>query len=545
MRGVTTGFRIGIREERHLRSATRNLKSAADNPQVISTYLEREAALGRLHHIHPVPSSPAIHVSPCGAIPKKHKPGKWRLIVDLSSPEGHSVNNAIPQELCSVTYASLDQAVAMTQPLGKGCLLAKLDLREAYRAVPVHPSDQRLLAVQWKGVTYIDRALPFGLRSAPKLFSALTDAMMWFLYERGVGAALHYLDDFLLLGPPDSASCGQALSTTLALCEELGFPVAPEKTEGPTTVLTFLGIELDTSCQVLRLPDEKRERLLATILQWSSQSACPMPRGSGKKRDLLSLIGLLSHAAMVVRPGRAFLRSLFDAASLARELDHWVHLSKAARADLAWWYTFLQIWNGKSTMPPSNPSFVIRSDASGSWGCGAVYDNRWFQLEWPPLWKAVSIAPKEIVPIVMAVILWGPYWAGQRVCCLCDNAAVVAAVNKGSAKDPALSHLLRLLAFASAVLDVYITACHFPGVLNVAADALSRNRLQQFFLLNPQAAPVPAIIPPELRELVLNRELSWTSPHWMALWSNCWRAALRLPPANRISQPSVAMQHSA
>ena len=158
-------------------------------------------------------------------------------------------------------------------------------------------------------------------------------------------------------------------------------------------MLTFLGIELDTSRQVLRLPDEKRERLLAAILQWSSQSACPMPRGSGKKRDLLSLIGLLGHAAMVVRPGRAFLRSLFDAASLARELDHWVHLNKAARADLAWWYTFLQVWNGKSTMPPSNPSFVIRSDASGSWGCGAVYDNLWFQLEWPPLWKAVSIAP--------------------------------------------------------------------------------------------------------------------------------------------------------
>ena len=145
----------------------------------------------------------------------------------------------------------------------------------------------------------------------------------------------------------------------------------------------------------------------------------------------------------------------------------------------------------------------------------------------------------------MAVILWGPHWAGQRICCLCDNAAVVAAVNKGSARDPALAHLLRLLAFASAVLDVYVPACHFPGVYNVSADALSRNRLQQFFLLNPQASPVPAIIPPELRELVLNRELRWTSPHWMALWSNCWRAALCLPPANRTSRPSVATQHSA
>ena len=57
--------------------------------------------------------------------------------------------------------------------LGKGCLLAKLDLRQAYRAVPAHPSDRRLLAVSWEETVYIDKALPFGLRSAPKnLFSS-------------------------------------------------------------------------------------------------------------------------------------------------------------------------------------------------------------------------------------------------------------------------------------------------------------------------------------------------------------------------------------
>ena len=443
------------------------------------------------------------------------------------------------KELSSVTYASLDRAVILAQALGKDCLLAKLDLEEAYRAVPVHPSDQRLLAIRWDGVTYLDRALPFGLRSAPKLFSALTDAMMWFLYERGARAALHYLDDFLLLGPPESTVCAQSLTMTLALCEELGFPVASEKTEGPTTVLTFLGIELDTSSQMLHLPDDKRERLLATISRWSSHAMSPSFRRTGKKRDLLSLIGLLSHAALVVRPGRAFLHSLFEAAARVRELDHWVHINEAARADLAWWYTFLKIWNGRSIMPPTNPPFVIRSDASGSWGCGAVYDNLWFQLQWPRSWEEVSIAPKELVPIVMAVTLWGPYWAGQRVCCLCDNAAVVAAVNKGSARDPTLAHLLRLLAFASAILDVYVTACHYPGVYNVSADALSRNRLQQFFLLNPQASPVPAIIPPELKELVLNMELSWTSSHWMAPWSNSWTAALRLPHSRRTSQLNV------
>lgn len=546
LRGITAGFRIGISSDRHLRPARRNLKSADDNPQVITAYLNREVELDRLVRLPACTESSSLPVqtSPFGAIPKKHRPNKWRLIVDLSSPQGHSVNEAIPTPLCSVSYSSVDQAVALACSLGRGCLLAKLDLKEAYRAVPVHPTDQRFLGVCWEGVTYIDRALPFGLRSAPKMFSAITDAMIWFLLERGVKSTLHHLDDFLLLGPPHSLVCQQALHTTLALCEELGFPVAPEKTEGPTTSLTFLGIKLDTQEQQIRLPREKQERLLATIALWMSKTECPTPRGAGKKRDLLSLIGLLNYTAVVIRPGRAFLHSLYEAAATVQHLDRWVHLNRTARADLSWWYTFLQVWNGKSIMPPKNPPFVIRSDASGSWGCGAIYENLWFQLRWPLSWQAVSIAPKELLPIVVAVVLWGPHWAGQRICCLCDNMAVVAAINKGAARDPVLAHLLRLLAFSTAVLDIHVAACHLPGVHNTSADALSRDRLQHFFYLNPQASPVPTIIPTELRELVFNRELSWTSPTWMGLWSASWTAALRLPPARPINRLNVVTQPS-
>ena len=62
----------------------------------------------------------------------------------------------------------------------------------------------------------------------------------------------------------------------------------------------------------------------------------PTPKASGKKRDLLSLIGLLSHAATVVRPGRPFLRSLIDAAATTSELGHYVHLNSSARADVTW-----------------------------------------------------------------------------------------------------------------------------------------------------------------------------------------------------------------
>ena len=180
--------------------------------------MDREVSLGRMFSValRPSHNSP-IQLSSFGVIPKKNKPNKWRLIVDLSSPKSRSVNDAVSKELCSIAYVSLNDAVAWIQSLSRGFLLAKLDLREAYRAVPVHPSDQRLLWVQWRGTYFIDRVLPFGLRSAPKIFSALTDAIMWVMHEKGVQHALHYLDNFLLLGPPTSQVCRSALLTTYHL----------------------------------------------------------------------------------------------------------------------------------------------------------------------------------------------------------------------------------------------------------------------------------------------------------------------------------------
>ena len=171
-------------------------------------------------------------------------------------------------------------------------------------------------------------------------------------------------------GPAESTTCQRDLTTTLTTCVDLGFPVAPEKTEGPTTRLTFLGIEIDSGASQIRLPQEKLVALQATVSQWMNKAGS---RSSCKKRDLLSLIGLLQHATAVVRPGRAFDRSLIDAASTVQHPDHWVHLNLIARSDIAWWHTFVQAWNGVSLMPFPQPSRYMTSDASGSWGCGAAF----------------------------------------------------------------------------------------------------------------------------------------------------------------------------
>ena len=134
----------------------------------------------------------------------------------------------------------------MAADFPRGALLAKVDIKSAYRLVPVHPHDRPLLAVQFRDDVYIDAVLLFGLRSAPKIFNALADDLAWILEQAGIQHLFHYLDDFIIVGPPDSQQCGSDLALLESVCAELGVPLAAHKKEGATPVITFLGIEVDT-----------------------------------------------------------------------------------------------------------------------------------------------------------------------------------------------------------------------------------------------------------------------------------------------------------
>ena len=126
------------------------------NQAVVAEYLRTELQLKKGEA-----KAMGIHCSPIGVIPKKNKPGKWRLIVNLSAPEGASVNDGMDKEM---PYTSVDVVANKVAMLGRGSLLAKLDIMQAYRMVPVHPNYQCLLGMQWENDIFVDRALPFGLR---------------------------------------------------------------------------------------------------------------------------------------------------------------------------------------------------------------------------------------------------------------------------------------------------------------------------------------------------------------------------------------------
>ena len=369
LHGISEGFRIGYNySQASCSSARGNMKSAGDNPAVVDEYLEKEIAS---HRVIEIPTSLAdlIQVSRFGVIPKQNQPNKFRLILDLSSPEGTSVNDGIDPLLCSMKYSSVDMAVEKILELGKGAQLAKVDIESAYRNVPVHREDRHMLGMHWKGRLHIDTVLPFGLRSAPKIFSSVADALEWILLHKGVSTVIHYLDDFLTMGTADSGQCSRNLERIIAVCQRLGVPLKAEKIEGPAEVITFLGITLDTMKQEIRLPPQKITQLKQLLSSWRH-------RKRGKKRELLSLIGKLSHACKVVVAGRLFLRRMIDLSTRVPRLNYWISLDDGFRSDVVWWITFLELWNGCSFMDvhqgTREPSVTFYTDASGAWGCGAV-----------------------------------------------------------------------------------------------------------------------------------------------------------------------------
>ena len=513
VKGMEEGFPIGVDPTASFMSAHRNMSSAAENPQVIEDYLTKEVAAGNIFGPFSPSALPEVHINRFGVIPKKYQPGKWRLITDLSYPEGSSVNDAIDPSLCSLTYTSVDVVAATAAALGKGALLAKIDVKSAYRLVPVHPGQRKWLGMQWQGKVYVDGMLPFGLRSAPKIFNAVADALEWCVAKQGIRHIYHYLDDFIVLGSPGTAECGASLSILQRVCQELGVPLAPEKQDGPAAVLTFLGIEIDTIRQELRLPAEKLQRLLQMVDEWENQKACT-------RRELESLIGILQHACKVIQPGRSFLRRAISLLSITKQPHHHIRLNAEFRSDIKWWKAFAAHWNGAAILAiPEQYSLHLTSDASGFWGCGAWHATHWFQLEWSPNTQDWNIAAKELLPIVIAAVIWRHLWRGRQVIARCDNAAVVAVLNSRYSKDKHMMHLLRCVFFAEAYGSFKLVAVHLPGSHNVLADDLSRNRLYSFRMQFPESDTSPTSIPSSLLQWLSSTDLDWTSPAWTQLFN--------------------------
>lgn len=487
----------------------KNLPTALAQPDIVTSNLAKEVALGRIAGPYDSPPFPNFQVSPIGLVPKKHS-SKFRTIFHLSFPKSGatSINHFISKEDHSLQYITIDNAIKGIQSLGQGCFLAKTDIESAFRLIPLKPKDYELFGICWEGKFYYEKVLPFGLRSAPYIFNQLSDAIEWILVNKcSISFVCHILDDFLIIEPasalpPYSQICQESLTSMLLSFKSLNIPIATDKTAGPTRVIEFMGIILDSDSMEARLPPDKVSRILESLSSFQHRKSCTLT-------ELQSLIGTLNFACKVVPPGRPFLQRMIELTRNAKQPHHHIKLNSGFFKDLTMWQKFIASWNGASfflaTAWVDSETLELHTDASGALGYGGIFKSKWFSGPWEPHQKlgepGISIAWQELFALVVACHLWGEHFSNKRILFYCDNESVVSIVNSKRSRIPRVMDLVRHLTLLTLKYNIYIRVQHIAGKINEIADSLSRFQFKRFCTLAPYADPSPCPIPQELLQI--------------------------------------------
>lgn len=501
--GFSKGFDINYTGPRfHVFS--KNLKSAMEHHDDLMDKINKEIKLGRI--MGPFDQLPIsnLHISPVGIVPKSD--GGWRMITHLSYPSDRGINDFIDPDLCTVQYASFDGVVDMIANLGRGALIGKMDIKSAFRLIPIYPGDFDLLGFSVDGLFYIDKCLPMGCSISCKIWETFATFLHWLThFKSGLNTLDHYLDDFIFAGRCGTQECAILMSTFSSLAKEIGVPIAHEKTSGPTTKLIFLGFEIDTLEMIIKIPEAKVDVLRNLIQRF-------LDREKVRLQEMQSLVGMLNFFSKAIRSSRAFIRRMYDAFSGVFKPYHHIRLSVGIKSDLKMWLVFLNHFNGVAYFPDTvwedSSTLQLFTDSAGSshLGCGGYFRGSWFFLQWPAYWNNQDILRDmtflELIPVVLAIEIWGNRLQHKKVQFHVDNLSLVSVINTQSSKSKRVMELVRHLVFRLMMNNVIFRAKHIVSLDNKIADSLSRKQWFRFQKLAPEANTRPDPIPLELVNMI-------------------------------------------
>ncbi|CAG2185624.1 unnamed protein product [Mytilus edulis] len=204
--GLAFGFDTLISNTDVPTKECRNLRSAITQPDIVDKLIESEVNKGFLEGPFEELHFQQYRVSPIGVAIGKYS-GKPRLIVDLSSPHENivhqSVNDMIDKDSCSLSYVRIDDAIQIIQNLGRYTTMCKTDISDAFKLMPVLPSQWHMFCIKWRTNYYFYTKLAFGCRSSPRIFDNLSQAVCWIAKNNfGIEFILHLLDDFITFEHP-------------------------------------------------------------------------------------------------------------------------------------------------------------------------------------------------------------------------------------------------------------------------------------------------------------------------------------------------------
>ena len=401
-------------------------------------------------------------VSALFVIPKKD--GRQRPVVDLRELNGHLTYQHFKME-------SLHTVRDLLRP---GDYLTKVDLQDAYFAVPIAREQRHLLRFRLDGELFEFTCLPFGLAPALGVFTKLRKPVVATLRRMGIRVVI-YIDDILILLESEAESWAHT-DTVLDLLLHLGFAISWEKCRlHPTKCLEFLGVLVNSLTMEFSLPEVK-----VRSIQERCQELLSEPTSS--VRELASLIGKMNATVAAVLPAPLYYRRLqflknrlLQSGHGRRVYNQTVTLDVEARQDLQWWVDHLATWNGRPVTATA-PDLTLQTDASNEgWGvqCGETRTGG----RWLPKERQMHINAKELQAAFLAVKCVARSLSRATICLKLDNRTAVAYINRrgGTAPSRDLQRIARQLWEWCMVRRLILQAEYLPGAMNVAADFESRH----------------------------------------------------------------------
>ena len=471
--------------------STTNHASALCHPGAVTAFIEKELRLSAmLGPFEEPPFLPWCQTSPLMTRDKPDGTGK-RVIIDLSFPEGGSVNEGIAKGE-GPTYrlpTPLDLAERMLKE-GKGALLWKSNLSRAYRQLRIDPLDYPLLTIKHDGAFYVDICPSFGCRASGHAQQRVSDAVVHLMNQENF-QVLAYVDDFCGIAP-DKTTADRSFARFHTLTEELGLKLAPEKTCPPSSTMEWLGFLFNTNDMTITIPQTKLDDVLTEAEGW-------LDRPHATKQQIQSLAGRLNHISLSVRPARRFMGRILQTLRQAHGQTS-VPISLDFKRDVSWFCEYARATNRPILIEPKLPIFTIECDACPL-GAGAFSDRLCYTVLFPEeLTASHHISRLEAFNLVMAIKTLVPAsMTHARVMVKTDNMGAKWALSTGRTRDSFLAACAREIWLISALRGLDILITHSPGESLVLADALSRSGFDT--VMNNTA-----------RALVNQRKLSYVAP---------------------------------
>ena len=498
------GASLRFEGDRSKQVLAENSKSCEGAPEQTAAVIRKELLAGRMLGPFPVVPLAGFRVVPRAMKDEMQKSNKWRPISLNNLPVGDAVNEGIPPSptpICLPTHDSIRTRIARAKQRSPSVLLAKRDIRLAYRLHQVRPMDWNLCGVQWDGQLFIDTHLSFGCRSSVDRFLTISDAIEWTLRRWGV-QAIHYIDDFIFIAESQEEA-DEALRKFHIICDAWGIPIKEEKDVGPATQVELLGVVYDTDAMTASMPDGTLARI---------DDACSRALASGlDTKAATSLVGLMTWASACIPQAAPFVTALrYMADEAATKHLKFIRITARVRQDLSWWQQAIATHmapGGTSILPRKVQAVhTLSADAGTEWGLGAHDDEHFYKAKHTKEVLDAAMRKKhhsskflELFNLLVMARVMSVHWEGKHVAVNVDNYALPRTLRRMTSPNAVESAMLREIALLQIQHHWSWTVTWIPREENDAADALSKNDMPRFRASGPAHATELVVRPQHMR----------------------------------------------